>query len=210
MERKGKRQEKPKRLTKKNTVLTDEEKRLFDELIVPNMQDVNNLVAFYSNNIQDFDENKAICLDEMACYIKSFDTSKMSKLRSWIHVCVKNCIKRQDKRRSKMNSLQSGVSLDSYMDSTNDAPVSSCYNITLSSLFDNISDEVYNALMKLPYSDLEPFLLSVQGYTFSEIAKIEYKKGRTKSKSVYDIRCKIENAKYTLKKLLNGYKSEKY
>ena len=201
------------RKTKKNTELTDEERKLFDELIVPNMGDINNLVAYYSNSARDFDDNKSICLDEMACYIKSFQTSKIGKIRSWIHVCVKHCIERENKRRATSFAHQkSEVPIESYMDSTKNSPVADSSSWSELSLFDNISDEMYRALMKIPLEELRPFMLYAQGYSMSEIAEIEYNAGNIASKSVYIVRGRVSNAKIVLKKILteNGCRPKIY
>lgn len=200
------------RKTKKNTALTEEERKLFNELIVPRMNDINNLVALYSESARDFDDNKSVCLSEMACYIKSFDVTKMGKLRSWIHVCVKNCILRRNKKKKKSSAgNESGLSVESYMESTTSSPVAPSY-VSESSLFDNISDEMYDALMKLSFDELRPFLLYAQGYSLREIAKIEFQNGNLQSESVYIIRCRVKSAKSSLKKILteNGCRPKVY
>lgn len=201
------------RKTKKNTELTDEERELFNKLILPNMGDINNLVAYYSNSARDFDDNKSLCLDEMACYIKSFQTSKMGKIRSWIHVCVKHCIERENRRRAMSYAHQrSEVPLESYMDSTKNSPVAESPSLSDMSLFDNISDEMYKALMKIPYEELRPFMLYTQGYSMSEIAEMEYNAGNIASRSIYIVRCRVSNAKNVLRKILteNGCRPKIY
>ena len=71
------------------TELTDEEREKFEKLVVPHLSEIKQLVAYYSTNPTYFEDNYCFVLEELACYINNFDTSRMDKLKSWIHVVVK-------------------------------------------------------------------------------------------------------------------------
>lgn len=193
---------KSKKGAKKFTELTDEQRKKFEQLVVPNIPKVKQLVAYYSTNPTYFDDNYSCALEDLACYIDNFDTSRMDKLNSWIHVVVKNCVNKSNERNRRAQDLLSSVPCEEY--TSRCTLISS--NHSEMNLFDGISDEMYNALMKIPAFKLEPFLYSVQGYSVKEIIEIEMKNGNLKVASEYAIKCRIFSAKNILYKELYGYK----
>lgn len=202
-----KKQSGKKRVIKKFSEITDEERELFDELIVPKLEFIKSLVRNYTDSAEYVDDNYNICLSEFACYIKSFDKSKMNKLNSWIHVTVKRCCFRMNVKNRTIHKNDSGVQLESYMESTT-CSLRSTEKTRCKSFIDNISDELYDALMEVPLNKLSPFLLYVQGYKMEDIADIEYKLGHVTKKSVFAVKCRIFKARDMVKKKLikDGFK----
>ena len=196
-----------KRVIKKFSEITDEERQLFGELIVPKLDFIKSLVKNYTDSSEYVDDNYNICLSEFACYIKSFDKNMMSKLDSWIHVTVKRCCFRLNTKNRAAKENDSDVQLESYMESTTSS-LKSYEKTQCESFTDNISDELYDALMAVPLNKLSPFLLYIKGYKMEEIAEIEYNRGHVSKKSVYAVKCRIFKAKDMVKKklLANGYK----
>lgn len=193
---------KPRKGARRYQELTEEQREKFNELVVPNLGKVRQLVAYYSTNPTYIEDNYGNALEELACYIDNFDTSRMDKLNSWIHVVVKNCTIKANEYNSRSHGLISDVPCENY---------SSAYTLVShsheeGSLFDNISDEMYNALMQIPTFKLEPFLYSVQGYSIREIVKIELENGNLDVPSEYAIKCRIFSAKNILYEKLYGGK----
>lgn len=207
MGREGKGKTGTKRVIKKQCKLTDEERDLFNKLIVPKMDFIKSLVKNYSSSKEYVDDTFCICLSEFAFYIKSFNTERMDRLESWIHVTVKRCCFRQNLKNKSAHENDSGVQLESYLDSMTSSPRSS-ERTACNSFIDNISDELFNALMRIPYTKLSPFLYYVQGYNLEEIVEMEFEKGNLEKKSVYAIKCRVFTAKTMLRDILrrNGYK----
>ena len=187
---------------KRLTELTDEEREKFEKLVVPHLSEIKQLVAYYSTNPTYFEDNYCFVLEELVCYINNFDTSRMDKLKSWIHVVVKNCVNKHNDKNNKFQSLLSGVCYEAYTSRCTLAASPSC----TTNLFENISDEMYNALMKVPAFKLRPFLYSVQGYSIKEIIQLEMEAGSLKKPSEYAIKCRIFSAKNILYKELYGRK----
>lgn len=203
----GKRKSGTKRIIKKQCELTEEERNLFNKLIVPKLDFVRSLVKNYSSSKDYVDDTYCICLSEFAYYIKSFNTERMDRLDSWIHVTVKRCCFRQNLKNKTMHENDSGVQLESYLDSTTNS-LKSTERTACNSFIDNISDELFEALMQIPYIKLSPFLYYAQGYNLEEIVELEFEKGNLEKKSVYAIKCRVFTAKTMLREILkkNGFK----
>lgn len=180
---------------------------MFNELIVPKMDFIKSLVRNYSSSKEYVDDTFCICLSEFAYYIKSFNTARMDRLDSWIHVTVKRCCFRQNLKNKTIHQNDSGVQLESYLDSTTSS-LKSSERTVCNSFIDNISDELFKALMQIPCLKLSPFLYYAQGYNLEEITELEFEKGNLDKKSVYAVKCRIFTAKTMLRDILrkNGYK----
>ncbi len=183
--------------------LTDDERlELFNKLIKPNFDLIKSLCTYYTNKVQDVDENYNTVLYDFYRYIHTYNPQK--SLKTWIHIVVRNSTWKANKMRAKDSSMISDtkfVSVDD-VDSIDDA---SDIDLSLRFFTDKISDEVYDALLKLPTLKLSAFLLHLQGYADEEIARIEYRKGRLSKMSISIVKNRIWTARVQLKKLLNSY-----
>lgn len=193
--------------SKKSRELTQEERDRFNKLIVPKMKMIRQLVGFYINdcNVQDFEAFYNTCLYELAIYSYTFDTSEMEKLNSWIHVCVKRCVCRQNLKAYKERTKWTGVSMDSFVDSTTHSPSILTEPVPF---VDAIPDYLYNALLELPTKLLKPMLLSVQGYHIDDIMEIGIADGWIGDECRQTVNRRILEAKSVLRNILikNGYK----
>lgn len=176
---------------------------MFEELVVPRLEKIKQLVAYYSNNPTHFSDNYSAVLEELACYIRNFDMEKKDKIESWIHVVVKNCVNKHNERNSRMRGVLSDIPFEEYTSSS----VASSYSQYMGrSLMDCISDKMRRALMKVPMYKLEPFIYSVQGYSIREIIKMEMENGNLSKPSECAIKCRIFSAKNIIYRELYGRK----
>lgn len=188
--------------SKKFVELTDEERKRFNQLIVPKLPMVRQLVAFYTTNASHFDDNYSCVLSDLACYIKNFDISRKECLDSWIHVTVKNCVR---KNSIKLDSYTKHISAVPYEEYTSDYVLASPFKGE-SGIFNGISDKMYNALMKVPAAKLESLLLLLKGYSIKEIVELEAKKGLVRVPSEDAVKKRIYSAKEILYEELYGRK----
>lgn len=72
-------------------------------------------------------------------------------------------------------------------------------------LIDNISDQMYNALMQIPPQRLSPFMMYVQGHRIREITAAEWKMGHLEKRSEDVVKSRIYWAKRELQYILRQY-----
>lgn len=183
--------------------LTDEDRRKFKELVMPQLDNIKRLVAYYSTNPTYFNDNYSCVLEDLARHIHSFDESRMESLKSWTHVAVKNCVLKCNELNTRSKSFISDVPYENY---TSSYTLADSICAEKSGLFDNISDDVYNALMKVPIFKLRPLLNSIKGYTINEIIQLEMDAGSKVESTAYAIKCRIFSAKQIIYKELYGHK----
>lgn len=180
--------------------ISEESRRLFDELITPSLDVIKGLVVRYTNNYQDVDDNFQYVLSEMAKGVSTYDRSK--SLKTWIHVCVKHGCKRQNSRKAKLNARRTGLAMEVVATSRNAPSVSIG---EMSSMMDSISDEMRDALLQIPPLKLSPFLLQAQGYSIKEITKMEIERGHLEEYSESTIKSRIFWARDRLKEIMSRY-----
>lgn len=149
--------------------MSDEEReRLFNELIKPNFDKIKSLVKHYTNRPQDIDSHYNYAIEQMYRYVHTYNSDK--PLDTWIHIVTKRACFNRNKRQASEDSHYTGedIQLESCSGSS---------EMEVGTLVDNISDDVYIALMQIPPIKLSAFLLKAQGYTIKEIAEIEYNRG---------------------------------
>lgn len=150
-------------------VLSDEEReQLFNKLIKPNFDKIKSLVKHYANNQQDVDSHFNYTIEQMFRYIHTYMPER--SLDTWIHIVTKRACFNRNKRQAQDDSYYTGedIKLESCCGSS---------EMEVGTLVDNISDDVYVALMQIPPIKLSAFLLKAQGYTIKEITEIEYNRG---------------------------------
>ena len=181
-------------------VITEEERRLFDKLIMPNLEIIKNLVIHYTNNYQDVDDNLQYVLGELAKGVSTYDGSK--PLSTWIHVCVKHGCKRQNLRKARQNAMRTGLTLD-VVGSSRCVPTVPMESSA--EFIDSLSDEMRDALLSIPPLKLSPFLLQAQGFSIKEITKMEVESGNLAEYSEYTIKSRIFWARNRLKQIMSQH-----
>lgn len=194
---------KPDKPTAKCKQLSPSEKEiLFNKYIVPNFSSIKSLTRRYTDNYQDVDENYNYCLAQLFNYIGSYNPEQ--KLDTWIHICVKRACFHQNKKRAEEVSHWTDIEMctneDIYQHGTN-----MIVDAEFGTLIDNISDQMYNALMQIPPQRLSPFMMYVQGHRIREITAAEWKIGYLEKRSEDIVKSRIYWAKKELQYILRQY-----
>lgn len=179
-----------------------EKERLFNRYILPNFSNIKSLTRRYTDNFDDIDENYNYCLAQLYNYIGSYNPEQ--KLDTWIHICVKRACFHQNKKRAEEASHWTDIEMctqdDIYKHGTDMVA-----DEGFGTLIDNISDEMYSALMKVPVQRLSPFIKYVQGHKIREITASEWKQGHLEKRSEDVVKSRIYWAKKELQYLLRKY-----
>lgn len=175
---------------------------LFNKYIAPKFEFVKSLTRNYTNRFQDIEENYNYVLAQLFNYIGSYDT-KMS-LDTWIHICTKRACFNQNKKRAKLASYHTDVTMCP-SEVLHQNGTSNMVDAGFGMLADNVSDRMYNALMKIAPHRLSPFLLLAQGYGIREITEMEWKAGHLEKRSEDMVKSRIFWARKELQYLLRMY-----
>lgn len=180
----------------------NEKEKLFNKYIMPNLSSIKSLTRRYTDNFQDIDDNYNYCLAQLYNYIGSYNPEQ--KLDTWLHICVKRACFHQNKKRAEEASHWTDIEMctmdDIYQHGTN-----MIVDAGFGTLIDNISDQVYAALMQIPPQRLSPFMMYVQGHRIREITAAEWKMGHLEKRSEDIVKSRIYWAKRELQYILRQY-----
>lgn len=179
-----------------------QKKKLFNKYVMPYLSTIKSLVRNYTDCYHDIDENYNYCLAQFYNYIGSYDPSK--KLDTWLHICVKRACFHQNKKRADEASHWTDIEMCS-MEDIYQHGTSMVEYATVGTLIDNISDQMYAVLMKIPPQRLSPFMLYAQGHRIREITAAEWDMGHLEKKSEDVVRSRIYWAKKELQYRLRQY-----
>lgn len=179
-----------------------EKERLFNKYIKPNLSEIKRLVRYYTANYQDVEDNYNICLYQLYNYIGSYNPER--KLSTWFGVCIKNACFQQNKKRAEEASHWTDIEMCSMADLYQNGN-SMLVDATFGTLIDNISDEIYDALMQIPPNRLSPFMMAVQGHKIREITEAEWKLGHLEKRSEDIVKSRIYWAKKQLRFILEKH-----
>lgn len=193
----------PARRTPKCRQLSSTEKeRLFNKYIVPNLKDIKRLVRYYTFDCQDVEDNYSICLMQLYNYIGSYDPAQ--KISTWYGISIKRACVNKGKERAEESSYMTDIEMcsreDIYQHGTN-----MVVELDFGTLIDNISDEVYAALMRIPPHRLSPFMMHAQGHRIREITEAEWKLGHLEKRSEDVVKSRIYWARRELQYILRQY-----
>lgn len=191
---------------KKNPPISIEEKaekdRLFKLYVEPNLTNIKALSVKYTDKFQDAEDNYMFVLQQLYSYILTYDKTK--PLNTWLHIVTKRACFNRNQKRARINSTQTemaGCSSEAiYQHGT-----ANIVDAGFGDLAENLSDEVYNALLTLEPRRLSAFLLYAQGLNIREITKIEYQRGHLDQKLESLIKSRIYWAKSQLRYELRKY-----
>lgn len=179
-----------------------EKEQLFNQYIIPNLSEIKRLVRYYTDNHQDVDENYNICLSQLYNYIGSYNPEQ--KLSTWFGISVKRACFYQNKKRAEEASHLTDMDMCS-KDELYQNGNSMLVDASFGTLIDNISDEVYNALMQIPPNRLSPFMMAVQGLRIREITEAEWELGHLEKRSEDIVKSRIHWAKKQLRFILEQH-----
>lgn len=185
------------------------QKALFAKYIEPNLRTIRSLTVKYTDKFQDVEDNYIQALQQMFMYIHTYDETK--PLSTWIHIVTKRACFHQN---LKMSEYKSGITeIDQCSsEALHQHGTSNIMDAGFGALADNISDDIYNALLSIEPRKLSAFLLYAQGTSIRDIAKIEYRNGHLERKSEELIRSRIFWARKELIYILekNGVRAKSH
>lgn len=183
------------------TISPLEKEKMFNQYIIPNLSSIKSLTRRYTDNVQDVDDNYNYCLAQLYNYIASYNPQQ--KLQTWIHICVKRACFHNNKKRAEEASHWTDIEMctqeDIYQHGTNMVS-----DMSFGTLIDNISDEVYSALMQISPLRLSPFMMYVQGHRIREIVSAEWELGHLEKRSEDLVKSRIYWAKRELQLILRN------
>lgn len=177
--------------------------------ITPHLEEVRTLAAHYTDKFQDAEDNYTLVLQKMFTYIHTYNPHQ--SLHTWLHIVTKRECFRANKRQSTRQSINSDIE-----ECSNEAiyqhGTSNVIDASFGTLLDNISDEVYSALLKIEPRKLSAFLLYAQGASIRDITAIEFEAGHLEEKNEALIKSRIYWAQIQLQKILeeNGVTKSSY
>lgn len=191
-----------------NDITFDEKQELFNLYVRPHFDEILGLVKYYIDKAQNVDSDFNFVVSQMYKYIHTYSPNR--SIKTWIHIVTKRSVQNQNKRRSKRASMFSNEAAVKEVDDEDFMAVSACpdisigqsYNMMIGTFLDNLSDEVYNALMKISSVRLSPFLLQLQGYSIKDITKLEYEMGHIDRMSEEIVKSRIFWTRHELQKIL--------
>lgn len=190
------------RVVKCRQISAPDKEGLFNIYIKPNFASIKSLTRRYTDHWQDVEENYNYCLAQLFNYIGSYNPEQ--KLDTWIHICVKRACFHQNKKRAEEASHWTDIEMCS-MDDLYQHGNSMMVDASFGTLLDNISDEVYAALVQIPPQRLSPLMMAVQGHRIREITEAEWKLGHLEKRSEDVVKSRIHWAKKQLRFILQQY-----
>lgn len=179
-----------------------ERDRLFKMYVEPHLTNIKALSVKYTDKYQDAEDNYMFALQQLYSYIFTYDPSK--PLNTWLHIVVKRACYHRNKKRAQINSTHTEIAGCS-REAIYQHGTANIVDAGFGNLADNLSDEVYNALLSLEPRKLSAFLLYAQGLNIREITRIEYAKGHLDQKLESLIKSRIYWAKVQLRYELKKY-----
>lgn len=186
-----------------------ERERLFDKLVRPHFTEIKSLAVRYTDKYADWEDNYILSLQQLYAYIHTYNPEK--PLNTWIHIVVKRACYHQNIKQSNRQPMQSDITKCS-QEALHQHGTSNVVDASFGNLIDNISDEVYKALLQIEPRRLSAFLLFAQGNSIREITGLEYIAGHLEQKNEAIIRSRIywaqRQLRYLILKQRNGLKIE--
>lgn len=183
--------------------LTETQKKiLFKQLVEPHLTIIKSLVVKYTDKYQDVEDNNIYALSQLYAYIHTYDQSQ--PLKTWIYIVVKRACFNRNKKQAQYMSFQTDIEKCSN-ETLHQHGTANIVETDFGSLADNLSDKVYQAMMKVDPHKLSPFLLYAQGLGIREIARMEWKAGHMDNKSEDLVKSRIYWAKRQLQYYLKEY-----
>lgn len=183
--------------------LSDAQKQaLFKQLIEPHLTIIKSLVVKYTDKYQDVEDNNIYVLSQLYSYIHTYNQAQ--SLKTWIHIVTKRACFNRNRKRSQYLPIQADIEMCSN-EALHQHGTANIVEAGFGTLADNLSDKVYQAMMKVDPYKLSPFLLYVQGIGIREIARMEWKVGHMDKKSEDLVKSRIYWAKKQLQYYLKEY-----
>ncbi len=179
----------------------EERRKLFDEIVVPNMELVRRLSVRFSRRRQDENENYNECLINLYRYIHTYDPSK--PFVNWAYVCCKRLVNDLNKKRASFK-VADRVNPENFVSHYAESPSEeSCNHMGLDNYRTLYSDSVLGAIDRLNPIYSEVLLLQQAGYSLEEITRMVYRNGTLNTPNVETVKSRLFLAKMRMRKMID-------
>lgn len=170
---------------------------LFNKYILPFSNMIFKLVAEYSNDTNNVQENYSDVMINFYRRVETYDPSR--PIRTWIHICTKRQVWACDKRRQQHNNKDFDNDIEDYEDELIDDEHVSGNVLGVDNWRELYSPDIVEVLEELKPRHRDALILQEAGYSLKEIAEIEYAKGSLKTPNMETIKSRLRLARKHLK-----------
>ncbi len=175
--------------------------RLFEELILPNINLVYRLAIRFSQKPQDIDENYNECLINLFRYIHTYNPEK--NLANWIFICCKRLVYDLDCKRAQFKTTDD-VNPENIVSHYAEDPFEVSGNcMGLDNYRDFYNDDVLRAIDRLNPIYREALLLQQAGYKLEEIMEIALRNGTLKHPNLETVKSRLFLAKLKMRQMID-------
>lgn len=178
-----------------------ERTRLFNELILPNLNLVFRFAIRFSKNPQDIEENYNECLVNLFRYIHTYDPEK--NLANWVFVCCQRLIYSLEGKRSLWKTTDDVNPEEIRSHYEEDGTEVSSNFMGLHNYEEYYNDDILKALVKLKPIYREALLLQQAGYRLEEIMEITHRNGSLKTPNIETVKSRLFLAKQKMRKMID-------
>ena len=173
---------------------------LFIKNIIPHKGMIFDICIQYTGRKQHIEDNYSDVLVTLFRYIESYNPRR--SIKSWIYMSAVRQILDTNERIGR-TPYNNNVSVESILSDATPENVS-CNCLGMDNYQDHYSDDILEALDRLPAIHKEVLLLQQAGYKVSEIVEITFQNGSLKYKSTETIKSRLFLAKRAMQRLITA------
>ncbi len=179
----------------------EERTRLFEKLILPNINLVYKLSIRFSQNQQNIDENYNECLINLFRYVHTYNSQK--SLANWIFICCKRLIYDIDRKRGQFKTTDD-LNIEAIPSHYAEDPTNASYNcVGLDNYRKFYNDDILRAIDRLSPIYREALLLQQAGYKLEEIMEIVHRNGSLKNPNLETVKSRLFLAKLKMRQMID-------
>jgi RNA polymerase sigma factor (sigma-70 family) len=179
----------------------EERTRLFEKLILPNINLVYRQAIRFTDNRRDIPENYNECLINLFRYVHTYNPEK--NLAGWIFICCKRLIIDLNRRRAAFKTtddLDVECIPSHYAEESSGA---SGNRMGLDNYREFYNDDILRAIDSLNPIYREALLLQQAGYRLEEITEIAHRNGTLKTPNLETVKSRLFLAKLKMKQMID-------
>jgi RNA polymerase sigma factor (sigma-70 family) len=179
----------------------EERTRLFEELILPNINLVYRLSIRFSCHRQYIDENYNECLSNLFRYVHTYDPEK--SLPNWIFICCRRLIYDLDRKRGMWKTTDDVNPENIVSHYAEDRFAASGNRMGLDNYREFYNDDILRAIDRLNPIYREALLLQQAGYRIEEIMEIAHRNGTLRTPNVETVKSRLFLAKLKMRQMID-------
>ncbi len=179
----------------------EERTRLFEKLILPNINLVYKLSIRFSQNPQNIDENYNECLINLFRYIHTYNPEK--NLANWIFICCKRLVYDLDCKHAAFKTTDDVNPENIVSHHAEDPSGVSGNRMGLDNYREFYNDDILRAIDSLNPIYREALLLQQAGYKLEEIMEIAHRNGSLKHPNIETVKSRLFLAKLKMRQMID-------